>query len=173
MKSNPVRLLLATIACIVLQTVGIRAAEEEVTKPEPVTYLVTLKRTLLRGEVVSETSCHVSSEAGTFECTIPADTKAESKQPLIVEIEADDKIIEFSVTDLSMLRKGVSQGSSYAYPVTILATKLRRNQSDAYTLFTTDTEKLTISFKKVDPKELDEVPVAKEGEGTKVGEGKK
>lgn len=168
MKSNPVRLLLATIACLVLQTSASKAEEKADAMPKEATYLVTVKRTLLSGEVISESSTYVSSyDGGNFEGTIPVEMKEGPRPPLLVTFDIEEEGANFSVMDPSLMRHGMNEGRSYSYPLTILETNVRRKKSDAYTLLGTDKEKLTISFKKIDPKELDEVPVAKEGDGKK------
>lgn len=167
MKSNPVRLLLATIACLVLQTVAIRAEEKADAKPEEVTYLVTLKRAALSGQTISESSIYVSSEEGEFSGTIPADLNIQLKPSFIIKFDAGVKTISFELMDTSLIRQTINEGRSYTFPMTIFETHVSRKKSDVYTLLGTDKEKLTISFKKLDPKELDEVPVAKEAEGKK------
>ncbi len=168
MKSNPVRLLFAAIACLVLQTGATSAAAAADPKPEEATYLVTVKRTLLSGEVVSESTTSVSSYGGgNFEGTIPVEMKEGPRPPLLVTFDINEEDANFSVMDPSLIQPGMNEGRSYSIPLTILETHVIRKKSDVYTLLGTDKEKLTISFKKVDPKELDEVPMAKEGEGKK------
>ena len=167
MKTNPVRFLLAAITCLVLQTGTTRAVGEEVAKPESVTYLITLKRTLLSGEVVSESTTYSSSEGGEFSGTIPVDLKEGSRPPLLVAFDVNEATANFEVMDPSMMRQGMSEGRSFSYPITILETTIRRKNSDVYTLLGTEAQKLTISFKKLDPKELDEVPEVEEADGKK------
>jgi hypothetical protein len=65
------------------------------------------------------------------------------------------------------MRQGMNEGRSYSYPLTILETTITRKNSDVYTLLGTESQKLTISFKKLDPKELDEVPEAEDADGKK------
>lgn len=167
MKSNPIRLLLATIACLVLQTAGTRAAAEEAVKPEPVTYLVTLKRATLRGETISESSIYVSSEEGEFSGTIPSDLNNSSKQTFIVKFDAGEKTINFDLMDTSMIRQTINEGRSYTFPMTILDATVQRTKIDAYTILGTDKEKLTISFKKVDQQKSDEASDTKKAEEKK------
>ena len=167
MKTNPVRILLAAITCLVLQTGTTRAVGEEVAKPESVTYLVTLKRTRLNGELLSESTIYVSSNMGELSGTIPVEMKDGPRPPLLVAFQVREKDTNFEVMDPSLMRQGMNEGRSFSYPSTILETTIRRKNSDVYTLLGTDAQKLTISFKKLDPKELDEVPEAEEADGKK------
>lgn len=171
MKSKLLRLLLAALACSVFQVGTSRAAATEKAKepsPEPVTYKVTLTRTLSNGEVINRSSTYSTAESETIFGSIPLDWKDSQKAPLIIQFELSTEGAEFEVMDTSLMRQGISKdGGSYSYPQTILESNVRRKKSDNYTLLETESQKLTITFKKVDPKELDEVPVAKEAEGKK------
>ena len=164
MKTHPVRILLAAIACLVLQTGTTRAVGEEVAKPESVTYLVTLKRTRLNGELLSESTTYVSSFKGELSRTIPVEMKEGPRPPLLVAFDVSEATANFEVTDPSLMRQGMNEGRSYSYPLTILETTITRKNSDVYTLLGTEAQKLTISFKKLDPKELDEVPEAEDAD---------
>ena len=97
MKTNPVRILLAAITCLVLQTGTTRAVGEEVAKPESVTYLVTLKRTRLNGELLSESTIYVSSNMGELSGTIPVEMKDGPRPPLLVAFQVREKDTNFEV----------------------------------------------------------------------------
>ena len=128
---------------------GVESSESSPAPDKPKTLLVTLQLvTASNNKPYKKASTYVT-ESGDGSCsgTTFIDLGSGTAPHLwIVEFDLDKNSARFSVNDASYIRQGSTNGNSYSYPLELVEANMTRKDGSTYTLYGTDTEKLTICF---------------------------
>lgn len=140
---------IAIVLSLVSLANGVQTPETEVAHAKPKTLLVTLQLVAASTNKPYKKASTYVTELGDKSCsgTTFIDLGSGTTPHLwIVEFDLDEASAKFTVSDGSYIRQGSTNGNSYSYPLELVEANMPRKDGSTYTLYGTNTEKLTICF---------------------------
>lgn len=140
---------LAIVLSLVSLANGVQAPEPEAATAKPKTLLVTLQLLAANTNKPYKTASTYVTEGSDASCSgrtfIDLDSGT-SPHLWIVDFDLAKDSAEFNVSDASYVRHGSTNGNAYNCPLELVDANMPRKDGSTYTLYGTDTEKLTICF---------------------------